>query len=115
MSRRLFKVSVFLCMTLFILSLSRNQITVVKAEDIMMVKNVERNVEYPTLQDAVNAVGSGESIQLLTDITTSGTVSIPGSNVISFTLDLNGHVLDGGEGSSPLIQHNGTRTFPAVM
>jgi len=60
---------------------------------------------YKTLQDAIDAVKNGETIQLLSDLDLDAEVTIPGTNSYSFTLNLNGHKL---ESNGLGIIHNGT-------
>lgn len=55
----------------------------------------ETGASYPSLQEAINALTGGETITLLSDIT--GTVR----SSSSYTLNMNGHKIDGG-GSGPV-------------
>ncbi|MDD4389564.1 MAG: S-layer homology domain-containing protein [Eubacteriales bacterium] len=64
---------------------------------------------YSTLQDAVNAVGAGQTIQLIRGITLSDTVTIANGNTKSFTLDLYGQTLNGCSKSA--INHQGSGTL----
>lgn len=63
---------------------------------------------YPTMQEAVDAVANGQTIQLLKNIVVSEPVSISGNK--SFTLDLNGCVLSK-EGVYKAISHSGSGTL----
>lgn len=65
------------------------------------------NATYKTLDGAVAKADSGDTIKLSTDIT--GKMNIP-SNAYSFTLDLNGKTLNGGDDTTA-IAHNGTGTL----
>ena len=59
-----------------------------------MVKNMDTNQEYGTLQAAMTDTTSGQTIQMLDDITLTQAVSIANGNNTSFTLDLNGKTVD---------------------
>jgi uncharacterized repeat protein (TIGR02543 family) len=71
-----------------------------------VIKNTDTHTSYETLQEAVDAVEGGQTIQLLKDINLTTTVTIANNTHKSFTLDLNGKTLDGG--SNPAITHSGT-------
>lgn len=50
--------------------------------------------KYASIQDAINVVAEKETIKVLEDVNLTYTIRIP-ETVPAFTLDLNGHVLDG--------------------
>ncbi|MGI6585283.1 MAG: beta strand repeat-containing protein [Lutisporaceae bacterium] len=67
---------------------------------------------YLTLQAAVDAVADEQTITLLKDIDfTEDEIITTGISNRDFTLDLNGFTLNGGSGSSSLIQHNNAGTL----
>ena len=71
-----------------------------------VAKNTDTDTSYETLQAAVDAIEDGQTIQLLRNINLTTTVIIANNNNKSFTMDLNGKILDGG--SNPAITHKGT-------
>lgn len=64
---------------------------------------------YATLQAAVDAVTSGQTIKLMDDITLSTAVTIASSNAYNFTLDLNGKKLT--FNFNYYIKHDGSGTL----
>ena len=64
---------------------------------------------YATLQAAVDAVTSGQTIKLMADITLSTAVTIASSNAYNFTLDLNGKKLT--FNFNYYIKHDGSGTL----
>ncbi|MEG6523835.1 S-layer homology domain-containing protein [Desulfotomaculum sp. 1211_IL3151] len=81
----------------------------VKIESPVVAKNTTTGTGYATLQKAVDEVAEKETIQLLDDITLTATVTIASGNSKSFTLDLNGHTLNGGYATA--ISHEGSGTL----
>lgn len=75
-------------------------------------QNETTGIAYLTLQAAVNAVADEQTITLLKDIDfTADEIITTGISNRDFTLDLNGFTLNGGSGSSSLIQHNNAGTL----
>ena len=74
---------------------------------VMVMDGVARidSDSYYTLQSAINAVQEGQTIQLLSNINLASTVTIAEDNNKSFSIDLNGKTIDGGNAIT--IQHNG--------
>ncbi|MCH5347701.1 MAG: right-handed parallel beta-helix repeat-containing protein [Oscillospiraceae bacterium] len=61
---------------------------------------------YPTLQDAVNDAADGQTIKLLSDTTENIT-----SSSKSYTLEMNGHTINGGQNGCVYIINGGTVTL----
>jgi len=59
------------------------------------------DTKYPTVQNAVAAVRNGETIKILDDLKLTSSINVSAS-IPAFTLDLNGHVLDG----STILENN---------
>ncbi|EHQ90653.1 cell wall-binding protein [Desulfosporosinus youngiae DSM 17734] len=66
---------------------------------------------YSALQAAMNAVGVGETIELLGNISLTEPVTISSSKVSSFTLDLKGKTISSNSSVLTTIQHEGGGTL----
>ena len=62
----------------------------VKTQEGVVVRNITKNIAYTTLADAISAASAGDTVTLLTDVTTTEVVEI----AKSITLDGNGHALN---------------------
>jgi hypothetical protein len=88
-----------------------SQYKYIKFTETMAVKNTATGTIYHSLQAAVGAMtANNQTLQLLENIDLTNALTIASGNDKSFTLDLNGKTLVGGD-DAYAIRHNGSGTL----
>ena len=77
-----------------------------------LIKNVTKNIEYTSVQKAINAASSGDELELLRDYNTTGSfLSLEIGSDKNITFDINGHSISYSGLNGDMFINNGTLHF----